>query len=279
MTTQDSYSPYAYPPEWYAEVAKLNIYQRLHGAMSDAKPVAKTAKDGIKFKFHGHEAVSAMVKALAEKWRIVVESSVVEHRFEVMEIYGKPRMMCILTVRVRWINIDKPEEYSEVQAVGYGVDESDKGPGKALSYALKMAQLKALLIHDGEKLDNEEFCYQHEREAAQLAAAKQEWAKMVKKLGYKLADEGERMKQEYGPSPSLEAILLDTDDMKAVYAKQEAKKQKATNKVPNTTEEEAAVDEMIDEAVMTSRVDDPERQAALALFPDPDPKPTFVDRG
>lgn len=257
MTINESYSPYTYPPEWYAEVAKLNIYQRLHGAMADAKPVAKTAKDGIKFKFHGHEAVNAMVKALAEKWRIVVESSVVEHRFEITEIYGKPRPLCILTVRVRWINIDKPEEYSEVQAVGYGVDESDKGPGKALSYAIKMAQLKALLIHDGEKLDNEEFCYQHEREENQLADAKQEWAKMVKKLGYKLADEGERMKQEYGPSPSLESILLDIDDMKAVLAKETAKAAKKGTPepaqpepapVPNSTEEERAVQEILDEA-------------------------------
>ena len=263
MTTNESYSPYTYPPEWYAEVAKLNIYQRLHGAMADAKPVAKTAQAGIKFRFHGHEAVSAMVKALAEKWRIVVESSVVGHNFEVTEIYGKPRPLCALTVRVRWINIDKPEEYSEVQTIGYGVDESDKGPGKALSYALKMAQLKALLIHDGEKLDNEEFCYQHEREEKALADAKQEWAQWVKKLGYNMKEEGERMKQEYGASPSLEAIQLDIDDMKAVYEKEQAKK----------TKKSAAATPAAEPA------EDPDRAKALALFPDPSPKPTFVDQG
>jgi hypothetical protein len=194
MNTDEKYSPYSYPPEWYDEVKQLNIYQRLHGAMADVQPLEKSEKTGIKFKFHGHEAVSSMVKGIAEKWRFVVESSAVDHRFEVTEIYGKPRMLCILTVRVRFVNIDRPDDFTETLAVGYGVDESDKGPGKALSYALKMACLKAFLIYDGEKLD--------------------------------MKEEGARLKREYGDPPTLEGIQIDCDEMEAEIAKEKERGKK-----------------------------------------------------
>jgi hypothetical protein len=232
------YSPYSYPPEWYDEVKKLNIYQRLHGAMADAQPLSKTEKEGIKFKFHGHEAVSTMVKGLAEKWRFVVEPSVAEHRFEMAEMYGKPRPLCSLIVGVKFVNIDEPKDYVCVNTVGYGVDDSDKGPGKALSYALKMALLKQFLIYDGEKLDNEAFTHDQEREAKAMAEAKQRWAKLVKKLGYNMAEEGERMKVEYGNPPTLESILLDCEDMESILAK--GAKQRAKKDSPAMPEPEPA---------------------------------------
>lgn len=218
------YWPYEYESEWFDLVSKMNIYQRIHGAMTDAKPVAKTQKDGIKFKFHGHEGVSAMVKALAEKWRFVIEASVIERELQVLELYGKPRPLCILTVRVRFVSIDNPTDHMESVTVGYGVDESDKGPGKALSYAIKMAELKTFSIHDGEKLDNEEFCYEHEREEKKFNDAKQEWAQLVKKLELNMKEEGARLKREYGDPPTLEGILIDCDEMKAELAKMASKK-------------------------------------------------------
>lgn len=225
------YWPYEYESEWFDLVSKMNIHQRIHGAMTDAKPVAKTQKDGIKFKFHGHEGVSAMVKALAEKWRFVIEASVIERELQVLELYGKPRPLCVLTVRVRFVNIDNPMDRMEAVTVGYGVDESDKGPGKALSYAIKMAELKTFSIHDGEKLDNEEFCYEHEREEkrikedkAKYNEAKQEWAQLVKALKLTMTEEGARLKREYGDPPTLEGIQIDCDEMKAELAKMASKK-------------------------------------------------------
>jgi len=214
--SNENYIPYTYPPEWFDEVAKLNIYQRLHGAMADVRPLVKTEKDGIKFKFHGHEAVSTLVKGVAEKWRFIITTSVVEHEFKTLEIYGKLRGLCVLTVSVRFVNIDNPSDFSESLSVGYGVDESDKGPGKAVSYALKMAMLKAFLIYDGEPLDNEAFCYQHEREAKAISDAKQRWAKLTRRLNLNMQEEGERMKRQYGDPPSIEGILADCAEMEEV---------------------------------------------------------------
>lgn len=233
MNVQD-YWPYSYPPEWFDLVSKMNIHQRIHGAMADAKPVAKTAKDGIKFKFHGHEGVSAMVKALAEKWRFVIEAQVTGNEMQMLEIYGKPRPLTILTVSVCFINIDKPEDRMDTMTVGYGVDESDKGPGKALSYAIKMAELKTFSIHDGEKLDNEEFCYQHEREEKQLNDLRQKWLGLVKALKLDSKEEGKRLKREYGDPPTLEGIQIDCDEMQAELDR-DAKKTKTAPATVETT--------------------------------------------
>jgi hypothetical protein len=238
MNVQD-YWPYSYPQEWFDLVSKLNIHQRIHGAMADIQPLEKTKKDGIKFAFHGHEAVTATVKGLAEKWRFCVESTVLEHKFEVTEIYGKPRMLCILHVAVRFINIDNPLESTEILSIGYGVDESDKGPGKALSYAVKMALLKTFLVYDGEKLDNEAYCYQHEREEKQLKQdkeqydkAKKEWGALVKALSLDVKEEAARLKREYGDPPTLEGIQIDCDEMQAEIDKAAKTKNDKLNERP-----------------------------------------------
>ena len=231
MQATDNYWPYSYPKEWFDLVSTMNIHQRIHGAMADAKPVEKTSKDGVKFKFHGHEGVSAMVKALAEKWRFVIEAQVTNSEMQMLEIYGKLRPLTILTVSVSFINIDNPVDRMDSMTVGYGVDESDKGPGKALSYAIKIAELKTFSIHDGEKLDNEAFCYEHEREEKQLKkdkeaydAAKKAWGGLVKTLKLDVKEEAARLKREYGDPPSLEGIQLDCDEMEKEIAKMAAKK-------------------------------------------------------
>ena len=220
MEIDNNHRPPAwYSPEWYAQVMEMNIQQRIFGATADAQPLVKTQKDGIKFKFHGHEGVMTMVKALSMKWRFNVECSTIEQRFEVVEIYAKPRPVCILTIRVRFVNIDKPEDYVDSVMVGYGIDESDKGPGKAVSYALKMALLKTFMIYDGEKLDNEMFCYEHEQEEKKFNDAKQRWGQLAKKLKLDMKEEAARLKREYGDPPSLEGILIDCDEMEQEIAK------------------------------------------------------------
>jgi hypothetical protein len=57
---------------------------------------------------------------------------------------------------VRFVNIDEPADFIDVQSFGYGIDESDKGPGKAMSYAVKYALLKALGMETGDDPDLEQ---------------------------------------------------------------------------------------------------------------------------
>lgn len=63
---------------------------------------------------------------------------------------------------VRFVNIDKPEDYIDVPACGYGIDSQDKGPGKAISYAVKYALLKALGLETGDDPEKDQNV-QHEK--------------------------------------------------------------------------------------------------------------------
>lgn len=59
----------------------------------------------------------------------------------------------IVKMTVRIVNVDKPEEYIEVESFGRGLDTGDKGFGKASTYARKYALLNAYKIATGEDPD------------------------------------------------------------------------------------------------------------------------------
>jgi hypothetical protein len=43
-----------------------------------------------------------------------------------------------------------------VESAGFGIDDQDKGPGKAISYAVKYAYLKALCLESGDDPDEDQ---------------------------------------------------------------------------------------------------------------------------
>jgi hypothetical protein len=56
---------------------------------------------------------------------------------------------------VRFANIDDPQDFIDVESCGHGIDTQDKGPGKAQSYAVKYALLKALGLETGDDADHD----------------------------------------------------------------------------------------------------------------------------
>ena len=62
----------------------------------------------------------------------------------------------MVNVSVRFQNIDDPDDFLAVETCGYGVDDQDKGPGKAMSYAVKYALLKCLGLETGDDPDIEQ---------------------------------------------------------------------------------------------------------------------------
>ena len=53
-------------------------------------------------------------------------------------------------VKYKLVNIDKPSEFEIIASSGTGVDPQDKGVGKAMTYSLKYALMRAFLIPTGE---------------------------------------------------------------------------------------------------------------------------------
>ncbi|UNK39338.1 ERF family protein [Shinella sp. H4-D48] len=134
--------------------ATLNVHQRLAAAMGDVDYIQKEKRQGMNYTIVSHDAVTAKVRPVLLNHGIVYYPVRCEH------VHNGNRAECSLTVR--FVNIDEPTDYFDVPTFGYGIDSQDKGPGKAMSYAVKYALLKALGLETGDDPDNESVNYNQE---------------------------------------------------------------------------------------------------------------------
>lgn len=120
-----------------------NLFQRLHAVMQEVSYVQKEDKMvNNQYRFVSHDGVTAAVRpALLNHGVLAVPQNMKRtqdgNRTEI-------------ELDVVFINIDDPKESFAVPSVGYGIDTQDKGPGKAISYAVKYALLKALSLETGD---------------------------------------------------------------------------------------------------------------------------------
>lgn len=128
-----------------------NVHQRLALAMGDVDYIQKEKKHGMSYTIVSHDAVTAKVRPVLLKHGIVYYPVRCEHT------HNGNRAECSLTVR--FVNIDEPSDFFDVPTFGYGIDTQDKGPGKAMSYAVKYALLKALGLETGDDPDTESVDY------------------------------------------------------------------------------------------------------------------------
>jgi len=140
------------------ETKQLNIYQRLLAISTEIEKVAKklTVKAGNEtYKAVGEGEVLAAVKPLEDSYgvysfpllREIVESGIHETRSGAKMLFMREKVV------YRFVNVDKPEEFVDMESIGDGVDSQDKAPGKAATYADKYALLKAYKIQTGDDPD------------------------------------------------------------------------------------------------------------------------------
>lgn len=143
-------------------MSELNIFQRMSAITTELQTVAKNLtvemQKGKGYKAVGEVDVLNAVKPLEAKYRIYsypVSTKIIETK-ELTKTtqYGESISQFLRVERTyRFVNIDKPEEYIEVQGYGDGVDTQDKAPGKAITYADKYCLLKAYKISTGDDPD------------------------------------------------------------------------------------------------------------------------------
>lgn len=127
----------------------LNVYQRVLGIMSEINYIEKgSAKVNGQYRFVSHDAVTAKLHPLFVKWGIVAIPSVEEMTQE-----GN-RTRVKLSIVFRSTDSPAVDGFSIIY-YGYGVDNGDKGPGKAISYAYKYALLKTFCLETGDDPDND----------------------------------------------------------------------------------------------------------------------------
>ena len=124
-------------------MSELNIYQRVLAVMSELSYVQKGDKTvNNQYRFVGHDAVSEAIHPMLVKHGIAMIPSV--------SCWKQDGNRTEVDVTVSFINADKPEDRFDVQTFGFGVDQQDKGPGKAVSYATKYAVLKTFVLETGD---------------------------------------------------------------------------------------------------------------------------------
>ena len=125
--------------------AKLNIAQPLNAVMGEVDYIQKEKKAGMQYSIVSHDAVTAKVRPIMQTHGVVYYP----RNLQVQQ--NGNRTEAFFTVRFE--NIDDRSDFIDVETFGYGVDQQDKGPGKAMSYGVKYALLKVLGLETGDDPD------------------------------------------------------------------------------------------------------------------------------
>lgn len=96
---------------------------------------------GLRYAVLSHDAVTAKLRPA------LLEFGIIYYPIEMKVNQDTNRTEMMVTIRVQ--NIDDKDDYISIPSCGFGIDNSDKGPGKALSYAVKMALLKLFTLESG----------------------------------------------------------------------------------------------------------------------------------
>jgi hypothetical protein len=138
----------------------LNIHQRLHAVMKDIDYVQKEDKKvNGQYTFVSHDAVTAKCRKAFIENGIISVPTIINHEREWVLTKTKngeiQKIMTTVEVGIEFINIDNPEDRAKTVSIGYGLDDQDKGLGKAYSYAVKYGYLKALGLETGDDPEQE----------------------------------------------------------------------------------------------------------------------------
>ena len=187
-------------------MATLNIYQRINEVRKAIGYVQKdksVSTGGGSYKAVTHDAVTGMVREALIKHGVVIVPSVVSAVFHPKEPDAKQRLY-EATFQVEFVNMDEPADRIVTQQNAHALDNGDKAPGKAMSYATKYAILKLFNIETGE---DEESRYQ------------QEEFDVIGAVDYILASTSlAEVKMRYEQRYKMAAESKDKDAMKAIIS-------------------------------------------------------------
>lgn len=162
-----------------------NIFQRMSRITQEMAAVAKNLQVGegkSQYKAVGEADILAAVKPLEAKHgvysypvsREVIESGTMERDGK----YGKSVQLYLrIKVTYRFLCIDNPDSFIEIESFGDGVDIQDKAPGKAMTYADKYALMKAYKIITGD--DPDQYASEAQEKVTAQKAAYPSRAEMI----------------------------------------------------------------------------------------------------
>lgn len=138
----------------------MNIYQRLNEVRKAVDYVQKAKRVGEGgYLAVTHDAVTALTREHFIKHGVVIVPSIVSSAVQptgTTTAKGVPFIRYEAKYRFTVANVEKPDDCFSLDMESHAIDQGDKAPGKALSYAKKYVVLKLLEIESGEEADSDE---------------------------------------------------------------------------------------------------------------------------
>lgn len=126
----------------------LTAAQRLHRIMSEVAYVQKEDRRvNGQYTFMSFEGIVDKVRPYIVKWGILVQPE--------LKVFNQDGNRSQVICDFHFVNVDDVADRITVPGIGLGVDPSDKGPGKAYTYAYKAALRYGLMIQTGDEDDIE----------------------------------------------------------------------------------------------------------------------------
>lgn len=139
----------------------MNIYEKMSAITAEIKRIPKNLTVGTgknQYKAVAEGDILAVVKDAEKKYKVFSyphSHKIVDSRTLVTKNdYGEKESQFVRIEAVyRFVNMEDPKEFVDINAFGDGVDSLDKAPGKATTYADKYALMKAYKVETGEDTD------------------------------------------------------------------------------------------------------------------------------
>lgn len=203
----------------------MNIYQRINEVRKAIGYVQKdkaVSTGGGSYKAVTHDAVTGMVRASLIEHGVIIVPSVVNSVFHPKEPDAKQRLY-EATFQIEFVNMDEPTDRIVTQQTAHALDNGDKAPGKAMSYATKYAILKLFNIETGEdeesRYQTEEFdivgCVDYILASTSMAELKMRYSQR-----YKLAEDAKNKE-------AIKSIIIAKDKRKSEIDSDNKKKEMA----------------------------------------------------
>jgi len=151
----------------------VNIYQRINEVRKAVDYAQKSKKVGEGgYMAVTHDQITALTREHFVKQGIVITPSLMEQKVELtgtQTARGTPFIRMETSYKFYFVNADDPADRFDVTIAAHAIDQGDKAPGKALSYAKKYAVLKVLEIESGEEDEERQEQFKPKNTVAQIA--------------------------------------------------------------------------------------------------------------
>ena len=140
---------------------ELNLYQRINEIRKKVDYIQKdkNVSTGTSGSYQAvtHDAVTGILRAYLIEYGVLCVPNLVTSKANEFRNVESKQFRYDATYSFEFVNCDKPDEKLTITIEAHAMDNADKAPGKALSYAKKYAVLKLFEIETGE---DEESRYQ-----------------------------------------------------------------------------------------------------------------------